>query len=239
MAKPWVVIGCGGHGREVVDVLAACGHQVVGFLDDNPSLAGTTVGALPILGGLEWLGNARESYSVALGIGSSQARKAVQARILGLRRSVDFPPIVHPHAVIGSRVTIGEGTLVQAGCILTCDIHIGRFVVLNICVGLSHDVRIDDFATIGPKSQFTGASACGALAEVGASTVVIPRCSIGEKSVTGAGSVVIRHVAPGNTVAGVPAVPIGLRSTDRSDKSSQEKSTANNRTASPNSRHPK
>lgn len=207
MTRPWVVVGCGGHGREVADILQTCGNRPIGFLDDDPSWAGTIVGGLPVLGSLAWLQQAREPLSVALGIGSSLSRKSVLERIWQLTCTVDFPPILHPSALIGSRVAIGEGTLIQAGCTLTCDITIGRFVVLNIGVGLSHDVIVHDFATIGPRSQFTGATSCGACAEVGAGTVVIPGCSIGDKAVTGAGAVVIRDVPQATTAVGVPALP--------------------------------
>lgn len=207
MTRPWVVVGCGGHGREVADVLRAWGRQVIGFLDDDPAREGARVGGLPVLGSLDWLLKAGEPLSVAVGIGSSLARRSVYERILLLNPAIDFPPIIHPSALLGSRIAIGEGALVQAGCTLTCDISIGRFVVLNIGVGISHDVRVADFATIGPRSQFTGATACGVCAEVGAGTIVIPGRSIGDGATTGAGAVIIRDVQPSSTVVGVPARP--------------------------------
>lgn len=212
MTRPWVVVGCGGHGREVADVLHVLGEKVLGFLDEDPSRIGTTVGDLPVLGDLTWLGQAGEAFSVGLGIGFSAVRKVVVDRIRQVAcASVNFPPIIHPSALIGSRVSVGEGTLIQAGCLLSCDISIGRFVVLNLGVGLSHDVKVADFATIGPRSQFTGATSCGACAEVGAGTIVIPGLSIGDRARTGAGAVVIRDVPEATTVVGVPASPCRVR----------------------------
>lgn len=208
MTRPWVVVGCGGHGREVADVLRTCGAKVLGFLDDAPSRAATTVGDLPVLGNLSWLEQTGAPISVGLGIGSSSSRKAVMERIRQLSCDVEFPKIIHPSAILGARVEVGEGTLIQAGCLLTCDITIGRFVVLNIGVGLSHDVQVADFATIGPRSHFTGATTCGACAEVGAGTLVIPGRTIGEAAITGAGAVVVRDIPPRAKAVGVPAIPI-------------------------------
>jgi len=208
MTRSWVVVGCGGHGREVADVLRTCGAKVLGFLDDAPARAATAVGDLPVLGNLSWLEQAGAPISVGLGIGSSSIRKAVVERIRQMSCDVKFPTIIHPSAILGARVEIGEGTLIQAGCLLTCDITIGRFVVLNIGVGLSHDVQVADFATIGPRSHFTGATSCGASAEVGAGTLVIPGRSIGEAAITGAGAVVVRDILQRTKAVGVPAIPI-------------------------------
>ena len=50
-----VIIGAGGHGREVAEILghqaqAGADVQVVGFIDENQSLRGHTVDGLPVLG---------------------------------------------------------------------------------------------------------------------------------------------------------------------------------------------
>lgn len=209
MARPWVVVGCGGHGREVADVLKINGENILGFLDDNPDRIATTVGELPVLGDLNWLNQAPAPISIGLGIGGSRSRKQMVERICALPFDFDFdfPPIIHPSAILGSRVFIGEGTLIQAGCIMTCDIKVGRFVLLNIGVGLSHDVRIHDFASLAPKCQFTGATTSGALTEVGTGTLVIPQRVIGEGAITGAGAVIVRNIPDGVTAVGVPAIP--------------------------------
>lgn len=205
MTRPWLIIGCGGHGREVADVLKAKGEKLLGFLDDNPSLTGTHIGDLLVLGGLDWITGKNEQISIGLGIGDGKTRKKIVDKIKTLNKNINFPPIIHPTAIIGSRVKIGEGTLIQAGCILTCDIKIGAFALLNTGVGISHDVKIDDFASLAPKCQFTGATTCGAFAEIGTGTLVIPRRNIGENATLGAGAVVIRDIPAGSTAVGVPA----------------------------------
>lgn len=207
MTRPWLIVGCGGHGREVADVLKARGERLLGFLDDNSDLKGTYIGGHVVLGGLDWLISTNIHASIGLGIGNGKTRKQIVDKIKNLTNTVDFPTIIHPNTSIGSRVEIGEGTLIQAGCTLTCDIKIGAFVLLNTGVGLSHDVKIGDFASIAPKCQFTGATTCGAYAEIGTGTLVIPKCNIGENATLGAGAVVIRDIPAGMTAVGVPAQP--------------------------------
>ena len=205
MSRHWVVVGCGGHGREVADILIFLGENILGFLDDDPTLIGSAVGGIPVLGGLEWLKHTQAPISIGLGIGAGLIRKQIVQHIKSLDRDIDFPPIIHPRATLGSRINIGEGTLIQAGCILTCDITVGAFAVLNLSVTLSHDVMVGDYATIAPGTHLTGGVICGTETELGAGTLAIPRCSIGSGAITGAGAVVIHSITPGDKVVGVPA----------------------------------
>src|SRR5260221_348120 len=51
-----LVVGAGGFGRETVDAVRAmnaCGAswRLLGYLDDDPSLAGSPVNGVPVLGG--------------------------------------------------------------------------------------------------------------------------------------------------------------------------------------------
>ncbi|MBL0210412.1 MAG: acetyltransferase [Holophagaceae bacterium] len=216
MARNWVVVGCGGHGREVADVLRQVlrntDGRLLGFLDEDPKNTGTDLAGWPVLGDLSWLRHPPEPLSIALGIGSSRMRKDVVGRIKAMGLAHDFPPIIHPDARIGARVSLGEGALVQAGCILTCDIQVGAFVILNIGASLSHDVTVGDFATLAPGSRMAGAVAVGELAEVGMNTSVIQNVRLGAACTTGAGTVVIRDVPQETTVVGVPARPVGQTS---------------------------
>ena len=51
-----VLIGAGGHGKVVLDIVQCEGkHRVVGFLDADSSLHGTTVASVPVLGGINHL----------------------------------------------------------------------------------------------------------------------------------------------------------------------------------------
>ena len=204
MSSDWVVVGAGGHGREVAAVVQALGGNLLGFLDDNPAKTGTQVGGLTVLGGLDWLEQANAPLCVAVGIGASVARRATVLRLKAMVRKLSFPPLIHPDARLGIRLEVGEGTLVQSGCILACDVKVGDFVVLNLGVSLSHDSVVGDFATLAPGARMAGAVHVGAMAEVGMGTLVIQGRTLGEACFTGAGAVIIRDVEPNVTVVGVP-----------------------------------
>jgi acetyltransferase-like isoleucine patch superfamily enzyme len=70
---------------------------------------------------------------------------------------------------------------------------------------ISHDVRVGDFTQVGPGVTVAGKAALGRASFIGAGATILPEVTVGEGAVVGAGAVVTRDVAPGATVAGVPA----------------------------------
>jgi len=212
MTADWVVVGSGGHGREVAaliqEFLLDPGEHLLGFLDDNPALAGTLKAGLPILGPTCWIWESARPLKVALGLGVSQVREAAVARIKAEAPNIEFPVLCHPSALIGPRVCLGEGTLIQAGCILTCDIQVGAFSILNVGVSLSHDSVVEDFATLAPGVRLAGGAKLGRCTEIGMGTHVIQLRQVGDRTQTGALAAVTRDLPSEITAVGVPARPI-------------------------------
>ena len=209
-----VIVGTGGQAREIHALLEALADQgepfeLVGFLDDDVVTAGEAVHGVPVLGGLDWL-SGKTGIGVSVGVGATATRRRVVERIETLGNHM-FPALVHPSASVGTRVDLGDGTIVGAGAILTTDIQVGRHVLLNFGCTVGHDVAIEDFATVAPGAHVSGAVRIEEGADIGTGASIIQGLTIGAWSVVGAGAAVVRDVPAHTTVVGVPASVIETR----------------------------
>ncbi len=205
-----VIIGAGGHGREVLDVVEAINgieptYHVIGFLSDgdraHESLGRRSVG---IIGNTSRVESLDAHYVVA--IGDPELRAGIDRRCAGL--GLHSPVLVHPAATVGSDVKLGPGSVLMAGARITTNVRTGRSLQLNVNASVSHDVRIGDYVTISPGCSVNGNVQLGDSVFLGTGSVVIPGIKIGANVMVGAGAVVIRDVLPGVTAVGVPAKPL-------------------------------
>lgn len=209
MKKPVVMVGAGGLGREILALLRALPEwEPVGFLDDNLERA-SLVSGLQVLGTIDEAKSLLQPGSAAvIAIGDPKVKAVVAAR-LG-KAALHFPVLIHPGAVLMNKgsITVGEGTVIGAGVILTADIIVGRHVLININTTVGHDVRIGDHSSVMPGVNIAGAVSVGESVLVGAGANIKNGQSIGDGSIVAMGAAVVRDVLPGQTVAGVPAKPL-------------------------------
>ncbi len=205
-----VIFGTGGMGRESAAWLADAGRgsALRGFLDDDPATHGTEVAGLPVLGGAQWLDREdRADVEVVVALGSPAARDRLTGHLDA--RGVRLATLVHPTATIGPRCAIGPGSIICPGVVLTCDVTLGSSVIVNYGAMVGHDGLLGAAVFVAPGVHLAGNVTVRAQADIGIGASVIQGVTVGERAVVGAGAVVIRDVAPGATVVGVPARPIG------------------------------
>ena len=213
-----VIVGAGGFGREVLDVIQCVEQrdrsmQCLGFLVDREyAEPGSIVNGVPVLGDMEWLVKGGRGVKVFCAIGAPHLRFQMTRRLE--RLGAKFCTIVHPSAVLSRRVTLGEGSIVTAGCILTTDVVIGRHVHLNLDSTVGHDVVIKSFSTISPGCHISGNVKIGEGAFIGTGVNILEKLEVGAWSRIGAGSAVLENVEPNTTVVGVPGrvakrMPVG------------------------------
>lgn len=212
--KDLVIFGTGGLAREfhelVEDINAdAPEWNFLGFLDGDVSKHGEEVHGREVLGGVGWLAG-RDAVAVVVGIGSPAAKYKVAHELTSARHTT-FGTLFHPGARVGRRVQVGAGTVVCAGSVLTTDISVGRHVTVNLACTVGHDAVLEDFVTVAPSANVSGAVQLGEGADVGTGSRIIQGVSVGQWSVVGAGAVVVRDVAPNATAVGVPAKAIKER----------------------------
>jgi len=207
---PIVILGAGGFGREVLDVIEAINlverkWSFAGFLDDgDPDEELLAQRKAKHLGPIDVLANLDVEY--VIGIGSSEARARIDSVIAatGLNAAI----LVHPSATVGSEDVIGAGTIVCAHASITTHVTMGRHVQVNPGCTIGHDAVLEDFVTVLPGAAISGNVVLRKGATVGARAVVLQGLEIGEGATLGAGAVVTESVRNGSTVVGVPARPL-------------------------------
>lgn len=202
-----VVVGCGGHGRVVLDILLAAGeHQVIGFVDSNSDLLGRRIDGREVLGDmhvLEQLKRERRVEAAVVGIGDNGVRRsfADMCEETGLQ----LVNAIHPSANIARNVTMGRNVVVAAGALVCAHCQIGDSVILNTGCIVDHETMIGTATHICPGARLAGRVTVESGAFVGIGATVIQNIHIGYEGIVGAGAVVVRDVDPLSTVVGVPA----------------------------------
>lgn len=207
--KDIAIIGAGGLGKETAVLINQINQQnkqwkLLGFYDDAIS-AGTTVASLPVLGTVDTL-NQQNNVNVVIAIGDPSIKEKIIARITN--KTILFPVLIHPQALMGEHITIGEGAIITAGCILTIDINIGKHVLINLNSTIGHDVTVGDYCSIMPGAHISGFVTIKKSVFIGTGAAVLQHLTLAEQSIVGAGAVVNKSVAAATTVVGVPAHPL-------------------------------
>lgn len=204
MPKDVIIIGAGGHARVIADIIKKSGDEIVGFLDDNADIQGNT-----IFDGKIVLGDTSEEsvkkYSdcyFIIGIGSNRVRKIISEKYSNLK----WYTAIHPNAIIGTDVFVGDGTVIMAGVVINTGTSIGKHCIINTCSSLDHDNILEDYVHISPGSHLAGTVKISEGTWICAGVTVINNITIGKNNIIGAGATVIKSIEEDNlTYVGVPA----------------------------------
>ncbi len=215
--KKLVIVGGGGFAREILWLIedinkAAAGqeaaYQVLGVISREGE--GHMQG-LPILGDDEWaFEHLDKSIRFVLAVGDSEARARIA--LAYLQNGLHPLRLVHPSVVMSDEVQLGAGAVICAGAVLTVNIVLGDFCLINLNATVGHDCKLGDFVTLHPGVHLSGGVEIGDLSVLGSGAVVLPGLTVGEHSIVGAGAVVTTSLDGGATYIGIPAKAVAAES---------------------------
>lgn len=208
--KDIVIFGAGGLGREIYDTILSINNidlklNVIGFIDEVKS-PGELVNGIQVLGGEQFLSNLHSNVGIVLGMASSESRRRIFNQY---KAYFEFPRVLHPSATISSFAKLGEGVLIQAGCVVAANATLGDCVMMNAHSGVGHDARIGSWCSIMSFCDVAGNSELGESCFVGTGAKVIPSITIASESFICAGSVVLKSISQKSKLIGNPAKVIG------------------------------
>lgn len=181
------IYGNGGHAKVVANIARANGYDNLIFLDDNSDMKFNS--NLP-------------KHPIIIAIGNALIRQKLQNLVLS--SGFELITLIHPTAVIGSDVTIGNGSVVMPGAIINAKSTIGNGVIINSGAIIEHECTIGDFAHICPGVAIAGGSLIGERSWIGIGSSVIQNITIKPDITIGAGSVVVKDILEGSLAYGNP-----------------------------------
>ncbi len=198
-----LIIGAGGLGKEVVDLINDIGrYEIVGFIDDDIK-ENSVINNIPVIDTVKNIYKYKNVRNVVCAIANPKIKNKIYDYIKDM--GFKYPNLVHPTVLTGSNVVIGMGNIICAYCILSADVRIHDFVTINPQCGIGHDSKVNSFTTFYWSVNIGGNTCIGKLCEFGNKSCVLQGLTVTDNVIVGSGAVVVRDIRESCTVVGVPA----------------------------------
>lgn len=169
---PLVIVGAGGHGRSVLELVRLSGtHQVVAFLDDQQS-PGTDIMGVPVWGSSPLLNElpARGVQAAHVAIGNNRARQALSERVRAA--GLTLITLVHPRAFVSPTAVLGPGSAVMALAAIGTEAVLGDGAIANVGAVVDHHAQVGAYGHLGTNTTMAGGTCIGARAWLQAGSAV-------------------------------------------------------------------
>ena len=192
--KRLIIIGASGHGKVIADIARLNGYSNIVFLDDDDSVKECS--GFPVIGKTSEAGTLDGDKIVA--IGNPDIRERIQ-------KDISTIILLHPDAVIGNNVSIGEGTVVMAGVVINPDTKIGKGCIINTASSVDHDCMIEDYVHVAVGAHICVGVRIGRKTWIGAGVIVNNYHNVCGECLIGSGAVVVKDIKEAGTYVGTPA----------------------------------
>ena len=187
MGNKYVIIGCGGHAKSILDVILFNEPAAdVVFLDKNAK-ENEKILNYPVVKDY----NIKEE-KVIIGIGDNVKRRNLSEKYYN-----NLTSVISKTAYIGKDVKIGKGVFIAHNAYVGIFSEIGDFSVVNTGAIVEHECKLEKCVFIGPNSTICGKANVGANTFIGADTTILPRINICSDVTIGAKSLVAKEIQSG------------------------------------------
>ncbi len=205
-----LIIGAGQHANVVAYNLHEQGvYEIAGFLTSDTTTEGEYLG-YPLVSSyknfdIEDTELLRHRFNTCLfhvGFGAMKYRKAVYDFFVS--QGWTAVNIIHPSAVVSADAKLGNGVLIEAGCLITPNPIIGNNVVVNTGSQVNHDDIIHDHVYIASGVVTSSKIEIGEETLIDDGVIIAMSRKVGSNCIIGAGSVVTRDIPSGVIAYGNP-----------------------------------
>ncbi|WP_025739887.1 FAD/NAD(P)-binding protein [Aquimarina pacifica] len=204
--KTAVIIGAGTQGQVYASYLKEAGINLIGFMDDNPDLLGKEVIGIPVLGKYTdlFLDEFKEKIQdVYCPIGINSVRIEYLSTLK--KEGYGIPGFLHHTVSIAPDVILGEAVYMLAGNSVMPHTTIGNYVMINSGSTIAHHATLEDGVFMSSGVNIGALIHVKRNAYIGMGVTAMTGIKeIGEETLIGAGTVIIRDVPDYVVLAGNP-----------------------------------
>lgn len=200
------IFGTGGFGREVLCLLmdnfknsGTDYRDVACFMIDDEDYTVNEVMEVPVIRKSEFDAS---RYKIIVGVGEPSIRRKI---VESLPAETEYATLIHHTAILSHSISIGEGSIICAGCILTCNINIGKHAHLNLQTTVGHDCIIGDYFTTAPGVRISGICTIGDEVYFGTNASIRQKINVCDHITIGMGATVVKDLQDPGIYVGSPA----------------------------------
>lgn len=203
--KEIYIIGAGTYGEAMFELAELLGYKIKGFYDEDENKVNQKIMGIDVIGKFSEINISeinKRSFIVA--IGNNEVRYNIMEKINHYMG--ETPTLIHPSATISPSAEVGRGAYIQANVFLWTKVKIEKYCIISPGVVIAHHTEVGKACLI---STLTGVGASIKIADkvfIGmGSTIVTGVSYIGERTIIGAGALLLNDADKNSTYIGVPA----------------------------------
>lgn len=198
MNKLIIILGSGGQGQVVQNILRLNGYKRILFLDDHKegkSITGK-------LRDFNKFNPKKHLFHVAFG--NNLFRKKWYEILCNHKH--DFISAIHPAAVLESKIDYSKNVMIGANVYININCSIGNNCIVNTGAIIEHDTCLENHVFMGPRTTTAGGVLIKEQAFIGMGAIINNNLTIEKNCVVAAGAVITRNTKPRMLYAGIPAI---------------------------------
>jgi sugar O-acyltransferase (sialic acid O-acetyltransferase NeuD family) len=201
------IAGAKGHALEILDILINDKQQTEVVFFDNifKSVEIETIKKFRVIHSIEEMcRHFKKDPKFVLGVGNPKSRK-ILTELLEKNGGMLTSVIANTATISTLNVSLGDGVNIMHRVLIQPEVTVGKGTLVNAGVFLHHEAKIGAFCELGPNTVVTGNAVIKDNAILGAGVIILPNVVVGRSAIVAAGSIVTKNVADNTMVAGVPA----------------------------------
>ena len=219
--KEILIFGSESHSRIILsEIIQIKGYRVIGFIDENlkketiiETYKNKKYKVVSNIKGINKLLN-KNTFGI-IGIGSNFLRKKVAEKVNKIYKNFNWTTIISKNSTINGNVRIGKGSLIVSGSVINTGTKIGEHCLINTSSSIDHDNIFENYSSTGPNVTTGGNVELGQCSHLGIGSTVKNQISIGDNTIIGAQSMVLKNCNKNSVYYGIPVKKIR----DRKDNS--------------------